>query len=155
MRIGDSLPSLEGATSWFNGSPEDLAEHIKGKPTLVHFWAVSCGVCKDAMPRLNEIKKKYAERGLQTIAIHMPRYEADTELDTVNEVMHTNHIEEPTAIDNLHKMRDAFQNEQGWVPVYYLFDKEGKLKTRAAGEFGVGILQQALDKMFPEQAKVA
>ena len=46
----------------------------------------------------------------------------------------------------------AFQNEQGWVPVYYLFDAEGKLKTRAAGEFGVSVLQTALDKMFAAAA---
>ena len=146
------MPSLEGATTWFNGSREEIEEHIKGKPTLVHFWAVSCGICKDKMPQLNEIKKKYGALGLQTVAVHMPRYEADCDLDTVNEAMHANHIEEPTAVDSLHKLKDAFQNEQGWVPVYYLFDADGKLKTRAAGEFGIGVLQTALDKMFAVQA---
>lgn len=145
------MPTLEGATAWFNGSPEDIQEHIKGKPVLVHFWAVSCGICKDKMPQLNEIKKKYEALGLKTIAIHMPRYEADTDLDTVNEAMHSNNITEPTAIDSLHKLKDAFLNEQGWVPVYYLFDAEGKLKTRAAGEYGIGVLQTALDKMFAVQ----
>lgn len=152
MRIGDAMPELEGATTWFNGSPEDIKEHVKGNPTLVHFWAVSCGICKDKMPQLNEIKKKYGELGLQTVAVHMPRYEADTDLDTVNEAMHANEIAEPTAVDSLHKLKDAFQNEQGWVPVYYLFDAEGKLKTRAAGEFGIGVLQTALDKMFATEA---
>jgi len=155
MRIGDAMPDLSGATTWFNGSLEDIKEHIKGKPTLVHFWAVSCGICKDKMPQLNEIKAKYGALGLQTIAVHMPRYEVDTDLDTVNEAMTSNHIAEPTAVDSLHKLKDAFQNEQGWVPVYYLFDAEGKLKTRAAGEFGVSVLQTALDKMFAMQGAVA
>ena len=31
------MPSMEGATTWFNGSWEDQQEHIKGKPVLVHF----------------------------------------------------------------------------------------------------------------------
>jgi thiol-disulfide isomerase/thioredoxin len=154
MRIGDAMPTLEGATTWFNGSQEDIQEHIKGQPTLVHFWAVSCGICKDKMPQLEELKKKYEALGLKTVAIHMPRYEADTDLDTVNEAMHSNNITEPTAVDSLHKLKDAFQNEQGWVPVYYLFDAEGKLKTRAAGEFGIGVLQTALDKMFAAQTAV-
>jgi hypothetical protein len=52
-------------------------------------------------------------------------------------------------------LKDAFLNEQGWVPVYYLFDAEGKLKTRAAGEFGIGVLQTALDKMFAVQTAEA
>ena len=155
MRIGDAMPALDGATTWFNGSKEDIQEQIKGRPTLVHFWAVSCGICKDKMPELHSLVKKYESHGLQTIAVHMPRYEADTDLDTVNEAMTSNNITEPTAVDSLHKLKDAFLNEQGWVPVYYLFDSEGKLKTRAAGEFGVGVLKTALDKMFAPQAAEA
>ena len=149
------MPSLEGATTWFNGSLEDTLEDAKGKPTLVHFWAVSCGICKDKMPQLNEMKKKYGAMGLQTIAVHMPRYEADTDLDTVNQAIADNAIEEVCAVDSQHKLKDAFQNEQGWVPVYYLFDAEGKLKTRAAGEFGVSVLQTALDKMIQTHAAEA
>jgi thiol-disulfide isomerase/thioredoxin len=152
MRIGDAMPPLDGATAWLNGSQEDTLEHIKGRPTLVHFWAVSCGVCKEKMPQLNALKKKYGVVGLRTVAVHMPRYEADTDLDTVNEAMRANALEEPTAVDNLHKLKDAFVNEQGWVPVYYLFDANGKLKARAAGEFGVGIIGSALDKMFSIEA---
>ena len=155
MRIGDAMPKLDGATTWFNGSHDDTLEHIKGKPTLVHFWAVSCGICKEKMPLLHDLVARYAPQGLHTVAIHMPRYEADTDLDTVNEAMAENHITEPTAVDSLHKLKDAFQNEQGWVPVYYLFDAEGKLKTRAAGEFGIGVLQTALDKMFAPQGVAA
>jgi Thiol-disulfide isomerase and thioredoxins len=155
MRIGDAMPSLEGATTWFNGSLDDTTKYIKGKPVLVHFWAVSCGICKDKMPQLRDVAKKYGAHGLQTIAVHMPRYEADTDLDTVNEAMTANHITEPVAVDSLHKLKDAFQNEQGWVPVYFLFDAEGKLKTRAAGEFGISVLQTALDKMFATQAAAA
>lgn len=155
MRIGDMMPSMEGATTWFNGSWEDQQEHIKGKPVLVHFWAVSCGICKDKMPQLNELKAKYGDLGLHTIAVHMPRYEADTDLDTVNEAIEANKITEPTAVDSLHKLKEAFLNEQGWVPVYYLFDAEGKLKTRAAGEYGIGVLTTALEKMFAPQSASA
>ncbi len=152
MRIGDAMPSLDGATTWFNGSQEDTLEHIKGKPVLVHFWAVSCGVCKDKMPQLQGLIEKYKPLGLHTIAVHMPRYVADCDLDTVNLAMTVSGIEEVTAIDSLHKLKDAFQNEQGWVPVYFLFDAEGKLKTRAAGEFGVNVLTTALEKLFAAQA---
>ena len=152
MRLGDTMPGIDGATTWFNGSWEDMQEHIKGKPTLVHFWAVSCGICKDKRADLQELIDRYESQGLHTISVHMPRYEADTDLDTVNQAMEAHNITEPTAVDSLHKLKDAFQNEQGWVPVYYLFDAEGKLKTRAAGEFGVGILKGALEKMFGAQA---
>ncbi|MCS6873975.1 MAG: redoxin family protein [Pyrinomonadaceae bacterium] len=152
MKIGDLMPSLEGATSWFNLN-ENLEETIKGKATVVYFWAVSCGICKENLPKLKELKDRYELQGVKFISVHMPRYESDTDLEKVRTAIEEFSIEDPCAVDNLHKLREAFRNEQGWVPVYYLFDAEGKLKVRAAGEFGIGILKSTLEKMFPEVAK--
>lgn len=142
------MPSFDGATEWIGGTQDDAVKLVNGQPTLVYFWATSCGICKDNMPKLGELKAKYPE--LRALAVHMPRYEADTNLETVKETIAAHSISDPCAVDNLHKLKDAFQNEQGWVPVYYLFDAEGKLKSRAAGEFGIGVLTGALEKMFPQ-----
>ncbi len=151
MRIGDALPSFEGATEWLNGLQHEAEEFVKGSPTLVYFWATSCGICKDKMPDLIALKAKYKDRGLKVVAVHMPRYEADTDLEQVKAAITEHSIDDHCAVDNQHKLKDAFQNEQGWVPVYYLFDAEGKMKTRAAGEYGVSVLTTALEKMFPAQ----
>ena len=155
MRIGDALPSFEGATEWLNGLQHEAEEFVKGSPTLVYFWATSCGICKEKMPDLIALKKKYKDRGLKVVAVHMPRYEADTDLEQVKAAIAEHSIDDHCAVDNQHKLKDAFQNEQGWVPVYYLFDAEGKMKTRAAGEYGVSVLTGALEKMFPAQETAA
>jgi thiol-disulfide isomerase/thioredoxin len=148
MKIGDTMPTFEGASLWLNEFGETADDYVKGAPTLVHFWATSCGICKEKMPQLIELKNKYKEKGLRVVAIHMPRYEADTNLEKVKADVIKHNIDDICAVDNQHKLKIAFQNEQGWVPVYYLFDAEGKLKTRAAGEFGIGVLTNALEKMF-------
>lgn len=155
MRIGDALPSFEGATEWLNELQDKADDYVKGQPTLVHFWATSCGICKEKMPELINLKNKYKANGLKVVAVHMPRYEADSDVNAVSAAVAQHGIEEYVAIDNQHKVKDAFMNEQGWVPVYYLFDADGKLKTRAAGEFGIGVLKGALEKMFPAQANEA
>jgi len=155
MKIGDTMPTFEGATDWLNGLQTKAEEFVKGQPTLVHFWATSCGTCKEKMPQLFELKNKYKYKGLKVVAVHMPRYEADTDLEQVKAAIAEHKIEDIVAVDNGHKLRSAFQNEQGWVPVYYLFDAEGKLKSRAAGEFGVNVLRAALEKMFAEKANEA
>jgi thiol-disulfide isomerase/thioredoxin len=155
MKLGDAIPSFEGATEWLNELQETADDYVKGQPTLVYFWATSCGICKDNMPKLQELKAKYKDKGLKTVAIHMPRYEADTDVEKVKQTVAEHCIDDVCAIDNQHKLRDAFINEQGWVPVYYLFDADGKLKSRAAGEFGIGIVQQALEKMFAPQSAEA
>jgi thiol-disulfide isomerase/thioredoxin len=149
MKLGDSMPSFEGATMWLNENGQSVEEFVKGSPTLVYFWATSCGICKENMPKLNELKSMYGPKGLKAVAIHMPRYETDTDLDGVKNTIAEHSINDICAVDNMHKLKDSFLNEQGWVPVYYLFDAEGKLKTRSAGEFGIGILTSALEKMFP------
>ena len=151
MKIGDARPSFEGATAWLNELQETADDYVSGNPTIVYFWATSCGICKENMPKFQELKAKYKDRGLKTVAIHMPRYEADTDLEKVKTTIQAHCIDDVCAVDNQHKLKNAFLNEQGWVPVYYLFDAEGKLKTRAAGEFGIGVLTTALEKMFPMQ----
>lgn len=152
MRIGTEMPKLDGATEWF-GATQAHAEHeAKGHPVLVHFWSVSCVMCKDNLPRVAEWRDNLREAGLRVIAIHMPRYEADTDVESVRAAIATNNITEPCAIDNEHKLRDVFNNEQGYVPAYYLFDAEGKLKSFAAGERGLDMLTSAVERVLNAEA---
>lgn len=155
MKIGDTIPSFEGATDWLNELQDTADDYVKGAPTIVYFWATSCGICKENMPKLQELRNKYKDRGLKTVAIHMPRYQADTDLEKVRAAIAEHCIDDVCAVDNQHKLKVAFLNEQSWVPVYYLFDADGKLKTRAAGEFGVGVLTTALEKMFASKSAAA
>jgi thiol-disulfide isomerase/thioredoxin len=155
MRIGTQMPSLDGATEWFGATQAHAEAESVGHAVLVHFWSVSCGICKDNMPRVAEWRDERAGAGLRVIAIHMPRYEADTDVETVREAIARYNIAEPCAIDNEHKLRDIFQNEHGYVPAYYLFDAQGKLKSFAAGERGLDMLTSALERTLAANLEAA
>ena len=148
MRIGTPMPALDGATEWISGSAEAALKEAEGRPLLVHFWSLSCGMCKDNLPRVTEWREQYVAAGLRVIAIHMPRYPADTDVAAVRKAIAAYGIIEPSAVDNEHKLRDAFLNENGYVPAYYLFDVEHKLKSFAAGEYGVKVIKPALKRML-------
>ena len=148
MRIGTEMPALDGATEWLNATGARAAHEAAGQPTLVHFWSVSCGICKDNLPRVAAWRDERAADGLRVIAVHMPRYEADTDTEKVRDAVTQYHITEPCAVDNEHKLRDAFQNEQGYVPAYYLFDRAGKLRGFAAGEHGLKVISSALERVL-------
>lgn len=148
MRIGTPMPSLEGATEWLAGSAEEVLRDTEGHPVLIHFWSLSCGMCKDNLPRVAEWRDKYRAAGLRVIAIHMPRYPQDTDVDAVREAVKEHGITEWRAVDNEHKLRDAFQNEHGYVPAYYLFDDQHKLKSFAAGEYGTKVMEPALERIL-------
>lgn len=148
MRIGTEMPTLDGATEWLKGSAEEALAEAKGRPVLVHFWSLSCGMCKENLPRVGEWRDNYREAGLRLIAVHMPRYPADMDVNSVREAISEYGITEPCAVDNEHKLRDAFHNEHGYVPAYYLFDRDHKLKGFAAGEYGVKVMEPALTRLL-------
>jgi thiol-disulfide isomerase/thioredoxin len=150
MRIGSEMPRLDGATEWFNAVQAHAEAEAKGRPTLVHFWSVSCGMCKENMPRIGQWRDELKSQGLNVIGIHMPRYEADTDVEQVRDAIALNNITEPCAVDNDHKLKDAFQNDQGYVPAYYLFDGAGKLRGFAAGERGVDLLKATLERVLSQ-----
>jgi thiol-disulfide isomerase/thioredoxin len=149
MKLGTEMPRLEGATEWFGGTQAHAESESVGHPTLVHFWSASCGICKDNLPRVAQWRDEKRQQGLRVISIHMPRYESDTNVETVRELIGQYGITEPVAVDNEHKLKDAFHNHQGFVPAYYLFDSEGKLKSFAAGERGLDMLKSALERVLP------
>jgi thiol-disulfide isomerase/thioredoxin len=144
MRLRTEMPELAGVTEWVNGevSKADLA----GKPVLVHFWSISCGLCKKSLPDVNELREKYKDKDLQVIGVHMPRSEKDTEIGPVKETIEKYELKHPQAIDNEHNVVDAFENE--FVPAFYLFDQEGILRHRSAGEKALSMLQKPLERVL-------
>ena len=81
MRLRTPLPSLDGVTEWLNSEPD--LEDVKGSPLLIYFWAVSCHICHENMPKLKDWRKKFVPKGLKMIAIHCPRMKSDTDVEEV------------------------------------------------------------------------
>ncbi|MED1864022.1 redoxin domain-containing protein [Fictibacillus nanhaiensis] len=149
MRLRSDMPELSGATQWINGevSKSDL---IGNKPTLIHFWSVSCGLCKDAMPNINQFRDDYKDE-LNVIAVHMPRSEKDLDINQIKEVAAEHDITQPIFVDNDHALTDAFENE--YVPAYYVFDAEGKLRHYQAGGDGMKMLTKRVNRVLGKETK--
>jgi thiol-disulfide isomerase/thioredoxin len=147
LKLRTEMPELDGATTWLNGdvSKSDL---VGDKPTLFHFWSVSCGLCKEAMPNINEFRDEYKDQ-LNVIAVHMPRSEKDLDIEQIKEVAAEHGITQPIFVDNEHKLTDAFENQ--YVPAYYVFDNEGKLRHFQAGGGGMKMLTKRVNRVLPSE----
>ncbi|UCZ54435.1 TlpA family protein disulfide reductase [Bacillus shivajii] len=150
MKLREEMPELTGATEWINGevTKEELIE--SGKPTLIHFWSVSCGLCKEAMPDVNEFRDEFEDE-LNVISVHMPRSEKDLEMSVINAMAQGHDITQPTFVDSEHKLTDAFENQ--YVPAYYVFDAEGKLRHFQAGGGGMKMLRKRVNRVLGTEEK--
>ncbi|MDQ0272454.1 TlpA disulfide reductase family protein [Cytobacillus purgationiresistens] len=149
MKLRAPMPELTGATEWLNG--EVTKEQLIGeKPTLIHFWSVSCHLCKEAMPQVNEFRDDYKDQ-LNVIAVHMPRSEDDLDLDQIKAVAAEHDITQPIYVDSEHKLNEAFENQ--YVPAYYVFDKDGVLRHFQAGGSGMKMLAKRVNRVLDEMNK--
>lgn len=149
MKLREEMPELAGATEWLNGEVSKN-ELVGEKPTLIHFWSISCHLCKEAMPQVNEFRDEYKDK-LNVVAVHMPRSENDLDLEEIKRVAAEHDITQPIFVDSEHKLTDAYENQ--YVPAYYVFDKEGKLRHFQAGGSGMKMLTKRVNRVLEESEK--
>jgi|SRR5699024_1696336 len=145
MRLRDKIPELDGATKWFNCTEIRRSELIGDKPTLFHFWSVSCELCKKTMSKVNVLRDEYRDE-LNVIAVHVPRSEMDLDFKKISKVAREYDISQPIYVDNRQKLMDVFKNK--YVPAYYVFDKKGRLRHRHSGRGGMNMLRKRVNRVL-------
>ena len=149
MKLREQMPELTGATEWLNGnvSKEEL---VGEKPTLIHFWSISCHLCKEAMPQVNQFRDQYKNK-LNIVAVHMPRSEDDLSIEKIKQIADEHGITQPIFVDSEHKLTEAFENQ--YVPAYYVFDRKGELRHFQAGGSGMKMLEKRVNRVLEETEK--
>ena len=111
-----------------DGSSRTTAD-LKGKVTLVNFWATSCTTCVKEMPHIVETYRKFQDRGYDTLAVAMSY---DPPSYVVNYAQ-TRALPFKVAIDNTGAVARAWGDVQ-LTPTTYLVNKRGEIVKRFVGE---------------------
>jgi len=146
-----SLPGCSGAQAapestfvLLDGSKQTTAD-LKGKVTLVNFWATSCVTCVAEMPKVISTYNKYKDRGYDTLAVAMS-YDPPSYVVNYTE---TRKLPFKVAIDNTGAVAKAWGEVQ-LTPTTYLVNKRGEIVKQYVGEPDFAALHQLIEKLLAE-----
>jgi peroxiredoxin len=137
-------PAPESTFVLLDGSQKNSAD-LKGKVTLVNFWATSCVTCVAEMPKVIATFDKYKDRGFGTIGVAM---QYDPPAYVVN-FSQTRKLPYDVAIDNTGALARAWGEVQ-LTPTTYLVNKQGQIVKKYVGEPNFAELHQLIEKLLAE-----
>ncbi len=108
-----------------NGKSVALSDKL-GEVVLVNFWASWCGPCRKEMPILNEIQKKFADKGVTVIGVNVDqrREKADKYLSEI-------HVEFPILFDTHGDVSELYSVMA--MPSTAILDRQGNIRLIHAG----------------------
>ena len=115
--VGSKVPEIELPAA--NGTLVKLSS-LKGKVVLIDFWASWCGPCRQSMPALKNVYKKYKAKGLEIYGISLDQ----------NQAAWSKALRED-GTPWLHVIDTEGGTARKWgiqyIPTSFLLDKDGKL----------------------------
>lgn len=151
LELGQPAPDL-AITKIVKG--EDVAASLKdsGKITIVEFWATWCGPCRQSIPHLTDLQKKYKDKNVRVIGL------SDETEDVVKPFVDTQaeKMDYIVALDGDKKTWAAYMEPLGLtgIPHAFLVDAKGTLVWHGHPMDGLDtVLDQVLAGTFnPQEA---
>lgn len=147
LPVQGRLPSLDGATQWLRAAPVERAA-LRGKVVLVNFWTYSCINSLRQIPYVRAWADKYRKYGLVVIGVHAPEFDFEHDVGNVRRASTELGIDYPVAIDNDHRIWDAFDN-QYW-PALYFIDAQGRIRHMKFGEGDYAGSERVIQQLLSE-----
>jgi len=143
IKLGDPAPPLKIA-QWIKGEPVDLAAGKGKNGYVLEFWATWCHPCRESIPHLTELQRKYKDQGLVVIGItdeNNPKAVAPFVAKMGDKMDYT------VAYDDNHQTNNAYIHAFGLrgIPHAFVIDREGRIAWSGHPKFG---LEQAVDQII-------
>jgi thiol-disulfide isomerase/thioredoxin len=130
--LGEAAPAFN--TVSLEDKPIDLSTHVGKDVILLDFWATWCGPCVQAMPEVDKVAEKFADRGLVFYAVNVSE-----DVETIKEFLKTSEIDVPVAMDADGKITESYG--VSGIPQTVLIGKDGRVQVVHVG-FSDGLADQ-------------
>ena len=139
----DDKPAPNFALTDMNGKTIHLSD-FKGKVVVLNFWATWCPPCRKEIPDFIELQQQYKDKGLQFIGIALD----EDGLAKVKPFVDASHITYPILLPN---SSIAPFGEMNVIPVTYLIDRKGVLRTHYVGMRQKSVLEEMVRPLLAER----
>ena len=143
--LGTSPQAAPPSTFVLLDASKRSTEDLRGKVTLVNFWATSCTTCVAEMPQLIATHQKYHAQGFDTLAVAMSY---DPPSYVVNFV-ETRKLHFQVALDNTGAIAKAWGDVK-LTPTTYLVNKRGEIVKTYIGAPNFGELHRLIEELLAQ-----
>ena len=132
------MPPLETASlnnlGWtLSDGKHSLFSEYKGKVLILDFYATWCKPCRNSIPHLIGLQKKYGDQGLHVIGLNVGGSEGGPEdEERISDFARELGIQYPLAIPDA-ELVGFLLSDNDAIPQTFIFDREGILADRVIG----------------------
>jgi peroxiredoxin len=94
---------------------------LRGKVVVVDFWASWCGPCREAMPALDRLYRRYRSRGLAVVGVSV-----DRNLSNARGFLRRVRVSFPIVHDGRHQVAGRYS--PATMPTTYIVDRRGVVR---------------------------
>lgn len=117
--VGKPAPHFN--TTYLDGAPFDLGQHLGKDVVVLDFWATWCGPCRAAMPTLSEVTNEFRDRGVRLFAVNCAE-----QPEEVKDFVDQSGLELTVIMDPEGKVSQEYGAEA--IPQTVLIDRQGKVR---------------------------
>jgi peroxiredoxin len=123
--VGQPAPDFE--TVGPDDHPITLKDQLGKNVIMLDFWATWCGPCVMAMPKVEAVAKKFADKGLVFYAVN-----SGEDAETIKEFLKNSNLDVPVALDLDGNITGQLYQAEG-IPQTVLIGKDGKVQVVHVG----------------------
>lgn len=100
---------------------------LRGKAVVLDFFATWCGPCRDELPKLIALQRRYQTQGVQVVGVSL-----DDSAEPVHQLVRELHVPYPVVLGD-EKLAERFGGILG-LPALFVIDRDGRIVAKHEGD---------------------